>query len=519
MKTKKGLRKIRGWLPKEPNVSGKTKLKRHSTPIAVLLTVTLVFSVSFSILSSTNLFQSPLTPAVILNVPPTNGQSGTLTVPDDFPTIQAAIGNASAGDTVFVKNGVYYLQDYLTGKEGIIIDKPISLIGENKQTTILKPTLTANMPISVIHITSDNVTISGFTIDGQANDNANSFGGKPFPNSLAYLDYLDNNTIAEMGIRIEDSGTHFPSNCRIIGNNIINNRVVGVEAGGNNDVISENLILNNLQFGIGFYGSDSIISYNNVTGTGYAGIDITTIRLSRNVTVTGNNITGNGVGNITSNKDFLGGLSLRDINPGPYYIYGNTITDNIGFGIQFTEGSNNCAVYNNNISHNDFGIELPNFEIVNVPGRQMVNIGIGNLVYNNNIMDNSQNAFRESTFQFNHTVPSNGTDVVSWDNGAVGNYWSDYYAKYPNALEVDASGIGNIHYAISENNTDYYPLIQKVDTSVSVPSSTASPTVKPPVSGIPLMAIAVITLILLLAILVSSILYYRAQKKKLLYSS
>jgi hypothetical protein len=505
---------FRGWLPKEPNLSGKTKLKRHTTPIAVLLLVTLVLSVSFSILSSTNLFQSPLTPGVLLNAPSANGQTGTLTVPDDFPTIQAAIGNASAGATVFVRKGVYYLIDSLTGKEGIIIDKPISLVGEDKQETILTPTPTAFMPISVIHIKADNVTISGFTINGQACDTGNSFGGKPFPSSLAYSDYLKNNTIAEMGIRIEDSSTHFPSGCKIIGNNIINNRVVGVEAGGNNDVISGNLILNNLQFGIGFYGSDSVISDNNITGTGYAGIDVTTIRPSKNVTINGNNIIGNGVGNITNNKDFLGGLSLRNINPGPYYVYGNNISDNTGFGVQFTEGSNNCAVYNNNIIHNDFGIELPNFEIVNVPSRQMVNIGIGNLVYNNNIMDNSQNAFRESTFQFNRTIASNGTDVVSWDNGDVGNYWSDYNSKYPNAMEVDTSGTGNIQYTISKDNIDYYPLIQKVDTSVSAPSLTASPTVKPPVSGIPLMTTAIFTVVMISAILIASILYYRAQKEK-----
>ena len=33
----------------------------------------------------------------------------TITVPDDYPTIQTAIGNATAGDTVFVRNGTYYI--------------------------------------------------------------------------------------------------------------------------------------------------------------------------------------------------------------------------------------------------------------------------------------------------------------------------------------------------------------------------------------------------------------------------
>ncbi len=37
-----------------------------------------------------------------------------------------------------------------------------------------------------------------------------------------------------------------------------------------------------------------------------------------------------------------------------------------------------------------------------------------------------------------------------WDNGSVGNYWSDYTAKYLNASEIGNTNIGNIHYAITD---------------------------------------------------------------------
>jgi len=40
----------------------------------------------------------------------------------------------------------------------------------------------------------------------------------------------------------------------------------------------------------------------------------------------------------------------------------------------------------------------------------------------------------------------------------VGNYWSDYLTKYPNATFVDSSGVWNTPYVIDANNTDYYPL-------------------------------------------------------------
>ena len=39
---------------------------------------------------------------------PVKADPRTIVVPDDYPTIQAAIDKANAGDTVFVKKGTYY---------------------------------------------------------------------------------------------------------------------------------------------------------------------------------------------------------------------------------------------------------------------------------------------------------------------------------------------------------------------------------------------------------------------------
>ena len=40
-----------------------------------------------------------------------------------------------------------------------------------------------------------------------------------------------------------------------------------------------------------------------------------------------------------------------------------------------------------------------------------------------------------------------------WDNGSIGNYWSDYLSRYPNATEIDHSGIGDTPYAIIDSTT------------------------------------------------------------------
>lgn len=55
----------------------------------------------------------------------------TLTVPDDYPTIQAAIDAASLGDTVYVKAGYY--------KENLSIGKPVHLKGEGQGATWILP--------------------------------------------------------------------------------------------------------------------------------------------------------------------------------------------------------------------------------------------------------------------------------------------------------------------------------------------------------------------------------------------
>jgi parallel beta-helix repeat protein len=87
-----------------------------------------------------------------LNTYNVEGNGAVITVPDDFSNIQAAINSASPGDTIFVRADTYH--------ESISIDKPLNLIGENKETTIID----GLGDYQVVNIDSDNVTVSNFTI-------------------------------------------------------------------------------------------------------------------------------------------------------------------------------------------------------------------------------------------------------------------------------------------------------------------------------------------------------------------
>lgn len=187
------------------------------------------------------------------NTPP----AGALIVPDQYPTIQDAIENAAAGDTVFVRAGVYYNDGTAFGY-GITINKTLSLIGEDSETTILKPNYTSHYGMQAgILIAADAVTISGFTIDGAA-DNSTLEG--VFSNNPV-VGYQEN------GVLIFNESfplsENVPSGCKIIGNNIINNGI-GIQDNGKNDVISGNNVAND-DSGIELNLSGSIIFGNNVT--------------------------------------------------------------------------------------------------------------------------------------------------------------------------------------------------------------------------------------------------------------
>jgi len=149
--------------------------------------------------------------------------------PGNYTKIQDAIDHSSDRDIVFVydDSSPYY--------ENLIIDKQISLIGEDKETTIIDGTRSD----SVIYILKDNVSIASFTVQNGSRD-----------------DYR------RAGIEI------YSCNNRIIGN-IITNNLNGIHslfAGvlnneGNNTFIDNIVIANDLD-AFCFHNSHNLIQHN-----------------------------------------------------------------------------------------------------------------------------------------------------------------------------------------------------------------------------------------------------------------
>jgi len=74
--------------------------------------------------------------------------------------------------------------------------------------------------------------------------------------------------------------------------------------------------------------------------------------------------------------------------------------------------------------------------------------GKNNTFYHNNFFANSNNVVG--------WIEDEEANV--WDNGAEGNYWSDYRTTYPNASKVAGSAVGDTPYLIDDGRSDIYPL-------------------------------------------------------------
>jgi len=214
-------------------------------------------------------------------------------------------------------------------------------------------------------------------------------------------------------------------------------RIFELTANSSHNLISRNRVSDN-EFGITLVSSsnENLIFRNDITN------NTNGIRLSGGSSnkVSGNIIAANHVGI---------GLVACSGN----YITRNDVANNT-VGIQLTKsvqgGSLDNYISENSIENNQYGISLLYYESYN------------NMFYHNNFVDNVDQILLGHNSSFN-----------IWDNGypSGGNYWSDYEERYPNAEEIDESGIWNTPYVIDENNTDYYPLMKPwpwVSASVNI---------------------------------------------------
>ncbi|HLN88947.1 MAG TPA: right-handed parallel beta-helix repeat-containing protein, partial [Candidatus Binatia bacterium] len=160
---------------------------------------------------------------------PVKAQLKTIVVPNDYPTIQQAVDRAKAGETVYVKAGNY--------NGAVEISKPLALIGENNKAVINDWVINGK---AAILVTSNNVTISGMTID---NPTYTTMWTKK---RGIHLLGANNCTITNNIVRHCDSGTAegiwlYQSKNNLIAGNTVENGSIGISIGASTD----NQIVNN----------------------------------------------------------------------------------------------------------------------------------------------------------------------------------------------------------------------------------------------------------------------------------
>jgi parallel beta-helix repeat protein len=341
----------------------------------------------------------------------TAGESSAIIVPDQYLTIQEAVNNAADGDTIFVRAGTYY--------EHVVVNKTLSLVGENVSTTIVDGNETGR----VIDVVSDNVNITRFTVQR---------GGSamlPDLDAGVCLDGVRGCTIS--GNNIVDNGCfgiHLLNGEQnvVSGNNLARNTWFAIEVTtSSNNIISSNIAIFNPNIGIGMHASshNNIISQNTVINNTY-GIELNDVR---NSTISGNSVANNaeiGIWMQTSTVDSA--------------VCGNNIAD-CRYGIYIEAQANDNTIVQNNIGMNDYGFYIES--------------STQNYIYHNNILNNTQQTY----------IALGSVNI--WDNGypSGGNYWSDYSGLdlfsglYQNVTGED--GLGDTPYVIDADNVDNYPLM------------------------------------------------------------
>ncbi|MCW4044109.1 MAG: right-handed parallel beta-helix repeat-containing protein [Candidatus Bathyarchaeota archaeon] len=183
-----------------------------------------VFLVLFSLVLST-----------VFAIQPIKAGPRTIIVPDECSTINLAIANAADGDNIFVKKGNY--------TEVLVIDKTLSLRGEDKDATIIN----GGKAATVILIRHDNVEVSGFTIVYDATPNN--------PQSI----WMWSTRLA--GIHVLNA-----KNCKIFGNRVLDCGCGIWLYGASQNSVSDNYVARN-DYGIRIEASDNnFVGSNMVTG-------------------------------------------------------------------------------------------------------------------------------------------------------------------------------------------------------------------------------------------------------------
>ncbi len=330
--------------------------------------------------------------------------------------IQEAIDSALPGDIIQIIGGIYF--------ENLVISKKLILKGINS------PLLDAQANGSAITLLADRTTIIGFNITNSSDSGIEikSNGNLIFNNTANYgyegivLDAASNNIVfgnivqknQKSGICLEKS-----TNNTISDNRAERNYGTGIELEeSDNNYIIRNFAVNNSNDGIELQRSAKNNIENNLAMENKDGICLEDS--SKNNIISHNNISHNQIDGMLIRSSMGNIIPMNDIRKNSKAF--------------FLEASRENTLRENNVTDNMDGV------FVNYYSRD-------NQIFGNNLAGNlNYNAYDESNANY-------------WDNGTLGNYYSDYDKRENGCIDANNNGICDFAHAIPGGTCqDRYPL-------------------------------------------------------------
>ncbi len=325
----------------------------------------------------------------------------------DFASIYDAVSANSTvdGNTIMVDSGTY--------SESVIIDKSLSILGQNRETTMI-----TRGNGDVFNVTADNVTISGFTLVGDGANSGNLLSISNASNVLVSENDIVNNTVSNGVLLLWSTAVSLRRN-RFL------NNLIGVSGYLSSNCSIEDNVFRGDDEGMYFSGfSDSVIRRNSISDVAFG---VFFQDSSNHNLLAENNMTRN-LKTAVRMGDSMGNIILR-----------NNISECGYFGLRMKYNSDYNYIVENNIFEND-------------PAGLRIEASKGNYIYHNNFYNNTLGA---SVYQLLQS---------SWDNGYIsgGNYWEGYNGSdvlmgtYQNVSGPD--GLIDTAYYIDPANFDRFPL-------------------------------------------------------------
>ena len=355
-----------------------------------------------------------LTASCLLTFLPVQAEPKTIVVPDDYQKISSAIGNATQGDTIYVKIGTYE-------EQVLAIDKSIFILGEDKDKTIINfdPPLVnytflyQPMQAHAIAITIDanDVEFSGFTINMPTD--MDSLGGINATGDR--IEIVSNNLGRRGNVRLSGKSANISENSISAGLNII----------GDHHAIMDNLV----EGGLEIQGMYNRIAGNNIGDVALRGLTVGDVFLS------------NSSFNLFLNNS-LAWLYME-------YCDSNFISNNTMDRMDMVTPCFNNTVSKNKITGPGLWGILLGQGSYNVFHDNRISIfidGYGIALGGNHFIAENNSFYRNILIDNDMHVGANWEILGAgniWDNGEEGNYWDNYAG-----MDNDGDGIGDVPYIV-----------------------------------------------------------------------